>query len=303
METEMKIDIKSIIQLYCWKLLKFTRPSCLKVTGKIIFNRFSKIQFNGDSLLHVNGDLDLCSSSINMNNTTFNAEKLVMNGASINLSNCQINIGNLAHLQNVNLNLMDTKLNASTNFRLHYLSIHALKTNFNFDSYFFGQSPKKNQIQWDFENAEFTTGTNCRIQADINQKQSVLKIGNNSFINAGTYISCAEKIEVGDYVMISYDCLIFDNNSHQIDYKERRLEIDRGFPNGTIQDVKHKPQSAPVFIGNDVWIGVKSVILKGVSVGNKSIVAANTTITKNVPEKTIVYGNPNNYKLIESVND
>ena len=104
---------------------------------------------------------------------------------------------------------------------------------------------------------------------------------------------------IGNYVMISYDCLIFDNNSHALNYKVRRHEIDNGFPNGTIPSSINKPNNAPISILDDVWVGARSTILKGISIKSKSVVASNTVVTDNVGELTLVYGNPNNYKPIE----
>jgi acetyltransferase-like isoleucine patch superfamily enzyme len=125
-----------------------------------------------------------------------------------------------------------------------------------------------------------------------------MTIGNNSFINKGTKISGLNSINIGDYVMISYDCLIFDNNSHALNYNLRRQEIDNGFPNGTQINLVTKPKSLPITIGNDVWIGERSTVLKGVTMHSKSVAASNTIVTKNVDELMLVYGYPNKYKLI-----
>jgi maltose O-acetyltransferase len=49
---------------------------------------------------------------------------------------------------------------------------------------------------------------------------------------------------------------------------------------------------APVKIGNDVWIAPKCIILKGVSIGDAAVIAAGSVVTKDVPPRTIVAGNP-----------
>ncbi len=51
-------------------------------------------------------------------------------------------------------------------------------------------------------------------------------------------------------------------------------------------------RTAPVSIGNDVWIGCRSIVLKGVSIGDGAIVAAGSVVTKDVPAYTLVAGNP-----------
>jgi acetyltransferase-like isoleucine patch superfamily enzyme len=303
MKREYKIDFIQIIQLLCWKYLKFTRPSFLQVDGKIIFNKFTIINIKGQSSIHVLGDLDLCSASLDLENSKIISGKLVIDNAYLKLSNSQIHLGDFAHIKNSTLLLSQTTIQAKENFRLHSVNINASNTRFNVEAYFFGQSTMYNTINWNLQNAYFSAGKNCRLQSDIYQLQSKLNIGNNTFINTGTKISCLEQICIGDYVMISYDCLIFDNNSHQTDFNERRLEIDRGFPNGTVLDHKKKPFSAPILIENDVWIGVRCIILKGVTMGQKSIAAANTVVLKNVGELEMVYNNPNRYKAIVSQHD
>lgn len=49
---------------------------------------------------------------------------------------------------------------------------------------------------------------------------------------------------------------------------------------------------APVYIGDKVWIGFNVIILKGVDIGEGAVVAAGSVVTKNVPEWTLVGGNP-----------
>ena len=56
-------------------------------------------------------------------------------------------------------------------------------------------------------------------------------------------------------------------------------------------DVKPKPISNPIKIGNKVWICAKAIILKGVSIGDGAIIAAGSTVTKDVPPYTCVAGN------------
>lgn len=91
--------------------------------------------------------------------------------------------------------------------------------------------------------------------------------------------------------------LLFKMEIHiHIDYLDRRVDIDftlarflgkpRNDKNWNV--VKNKE----IIIENDVWIGMRSIILKGVTIGEKSIVAAGSVVTKSVPANTIVAGNP-----------
>ena len=99
-----------------------------------------------------------------------------------------------------------------------------------------------------------------------------LKIGSRCSIGDRTEIHCGEAVVIGDRVIIAWDCNILDRDYHPVDgIKER---------------------TAPVHIGDDVWIGCRAVILKGVRIGEGAIVAAGSVVTKNVPAHTLVAGNP-----------
>ncbi len=71
---------------------------------------------------------------------------------------------------------------------------------------------------------------------------------------------------------------IVDNDSH-------RVSID-------VEERRKLPNSAPILIEENVWVGMNSLILKGVTIGKNSIVAAHSVVTKHVPENVLVAGNP-----------
>ncbi|MBC2696059.1 MAG: acyltransferase [Desulfobacteraceae bacterium] len=109
--------------------------------------------------------------------------------------------------------------------------------------------------------------------------EPVLRVGNNSVINYGTAISVAKEVIIGDNCMISTCCLIMDSDDHPISPEKRLLKLPVNK-----EDVK------PVRIGNNVWIGANSTILKGVTIGDNSIVATRSVVTKNIPANCI-FGN------------
>ena len=102
-----------------------------------------------------------------------------------------------------------------------------------------------------------------------------LILGRNSYMNE-SLIQCANSITIGDNCAIAPDVLIQDTDFHPI--------LDE---NGN-----EKPMSKPIVIGNKVWICAKSTILKGVTIGDGAIVAAGAVVTKDVPERCVVAGNP-----------
>lgn len=101
--------------------------------------------------------------------------------------------------------------------------------------------------------------------------------------NVGISSSCIwvqNELRIGNNVNIGADCLIIDNDSHSIDYMERRRKSREAILN------------APIEISDDVWIGAKCIILKGVKIGARSVIGAGSVVTKDIPEDVIAAGNP-----------
>lgn len=123
-----------------------------------------------------------------------------------------------------------------------------------------------------------------------------ITIGNRTFIGGGNFYSI-EEINIGNDVMFSWGCTVIDNNSHSLIWSERKndvLDWKRGFERG--QTGQHKDWSnvkrKKIVIKDKVWIGFNSIILKGVVIGEGAIVGAGSVVTKDVPDWTIVGGNP-----------
>lgn len=117
-----------------------------------------------------------------------------------------------------------------------------------------------------------------------------LVIGDDVIIGYRCEINVAERVRIGRHVKIATGVKIFDNNSHPIDARRRRLMASM-----TRADV------APVTIHDDVWIGMEAVILKGVTIGRGAIVGIGSVVTKNVPDHVIVAGNP--AKVVKAITD
>lgn len=115
----------------------------------------------------------------------------------------------------------------------------------------------------------------------------LLAIGNNTSLNYRTIISAEQKVIIGNNCMIAEETKIYDNNSHNVDFRNRKL----------------KPEDvSPVVIGDNVWIGMNSIILKGVNIGNGSVIAAGSVVTKNISPMMVAGGNPAvEIKKIENV--
>ena len=98
-----------------------------------------------------------------------------------------------------------------------------------------------------------------------------------------------EEIKIGNDVNIGGDTLVLDNDAHPIDYELRR-RIERNDSEQVSSDDSVK--TAPVIIEDDVWIGARCIILKGVRIGSRSIIAAGSVVTKDIPSDCIAGGNP-----------
>ncbi len=102
-----------------------------------------------------------------------------------------------------------------------------------------------------------------------------IRVGDHVLISPGVRISASDEIVIGDSVMIADGVYITDSDWHGIyDRIERNEEI------------------APVHIGNNVWLGDHSVVLKGVGIGDNSVVAAHAVVSREVPANVVVAGNP-----------
>lgn len=98
-----------------------------------------------------------------------------------------------------------------------------------------------------------------------------------------------ERITIGNDVNIGGDCLIMDNDAHPHDFLQRRNEYLENFGEKALYDII---PTAPIVIEDDVWIGARCQILKGVHIGARCIIAAGSVVTKNIPADVIAGGNP-----------
>jgi len=118
----------------------------------------------------------------------------------------------------------------------------------------------------------------------------VVEIGDNTKL-AGAIFMCAQRITLGRNVIVSYHVTIADSDFHPMDPGLRIQDAIANSPHG---DRSQRPDivSRPVIIEDDVWIGIGSIILKGVHIGRAARVNAGSVVTHDVPAGVTVTGNP-----------
>lgn len=115
---------------------------------------------------------------------------------------------------------------------------------------------------------------------------AVLVLKEGCIFGNGTFLYCASRIEVGRWTRVAHYCSIMD---HDYDYRSGGPCFD-------------KPKvSAPIVVGDNVWIGAYVLILKGVTIGDRSVIGAQTMVKKSVPERMLVYCHSNSQLTLKNL--
>ena len=145
-------------------------------------------------------------------------------------------------------------------------------------------------------NFTFSSG-NCINPLSRNIRGCIIAYSKASIIignNVGISSSCIwahSSIKIGNYVNIGADSILMDTDAHSLNYLDRRTpETD----NANKKDL-------PIIIEDDVLIGTRCIILKGVTIGARSIIGSGSVVTKSIPADCIAAGNP--CKIIRYINE
>lgn len=122
-------------------------------------------------------------------------------------------------------------------------------------------------------------GRRCTVDKDafICARQGEVRIGSDSYIGIGCVIASLETIEIGRYALIAEYVTIRDQD-HTTD------------GSGPVCESGYK--ISPIRIGDNVWIGAKASILKGVSIGANAVIGASAVVTENIPDNAVAVGVP-----------
>ena len=116
----------------------------------------------------------------------------------------------------------------------------------------------------------------CRF---IVKNKAVLKIGYNTRIH-GSCIHCYQSISIGNNVLIAANCQIIESNGHDLSFENVKNRINT---QGKIK---------PIILGDNVWLGTGVVVLPGVTIGEGSVISANSLVSMNIPPFSLAGGNP-----------
>ena len=121
--------------------------------------------------------------------------------------------------------------------------------------------------------------------------QGTCTVGDFTLLN-GALIMAQERVEIGSHCLVSWNVGIADSDFHPLDPAQRRIDAEALAPYFAARPERPHIRTQPVIIRDNVWIGMHAVILKGVEIGENSVVAAGAVITKTVPPNVVVAGNP-----------
>jgi acetyltransferase-like isoleucine patch superfamily enzyme len=117
-----------------------------------------------------------------------------------------------------------------------------------------------------------------------------IQIGAWCYVGEGTRIWSASRIHIGDRVLIAHNVNIFDSLTHPVGAGARHRQFQMIVTSGHPKEIDLGERA--ITIGPDAWIGAHAIILRGVVIGTGGIVGAGAVVTRNVPDYTIVAGNP-----------
>lgn len=119
------------------------------------------------------------------------------------------------------------------------------------------------------ETSVCTLSSGVRLRVD---RGGYLSIGKGTFLNRGAMVVCHERVLIGANCKVSYQVIIMDTDEHPV-------------PGGS-------GLSSPVLIEDNVWLGARCIVLKGVHIGEGAVIGAGSIVTHDIPPRAVAAGQP-----------
>lgn len=136
-----------------------------------------------------------------------------------------------------------------------------------------------NNVTFYSQNDDYHMNMFAGVKLIADRPGALIKIGDNTRIN-GSCIHAWKSVIIGNNCLVAANVNIMDSNGHPVSM------------NNPSERIMIHDQAEPIVIEDNVWIGCNSIILKGVTIGEGSIVSAGSVVIDDVPARSIVRGNP-----------
>lgn len=142
-------------------------------------------------------------------------------------------------------------------------------------------------------NTNVTIGDDCHLMGTIElyNLNAQVKIGNRVFIGPNTKLFCRESITIEDDTMISWGCTLIDTNAHSLKAIERKNDVVNWKKGHEYKDW-NVVSSKPIIVRSKSWIGFNTIITKGVTIEEGTVIGSGSVVTKSTKKFTVVGGNP-----------
>ena len=110
----------------------------------------------------------------------------------------------------------------------------------------------------------------------VTEPDGLLDVEQHVYLNSGCSLGATKLIRVGAYSLLGPHCMLMDNAYHYVE-PDRRLE---------------RPESHPIILERNVWLGARTIVLPGVTIGEGACTAAGSVVTHDVSQRTLVAGVP-----------
>lgn len=144
-------------------------------------------------------------------------------------------------------------------------------------------------------------GADCLIHGHfaLTRPEAKIQVGDRTQIG-NSHILAAADISIGSDVIMAWGIVIMDSDNHSAEWEDRADDVElarKSFRETNGQSISElhnwsRVKTESVVIGDKCWIGFGAVILKGVRLGHRVVVGANSVVTRDVPSGSIVAGNP-----------